>query len=232
MNLPSEISFVSLLQYSPRGREELARRSRGIRDAIKRDSYIKIRRPNDIVESVRAIQRCAIVTKALVEQSQDRFPFLAQAFGAEAILVPVPSSAPLVNKSALWSSMSICKALKAEGLCGDILPILKRIKAVQKSAFARPGERPGPEDHYNSTAVIGLKELPMFGARRVILVDDFVTRGSTFLGMYRHIETAFPAWEIQCFALVRTQSYDKLDQILAPVEGKITFRNGQPWRNP
>jgi hypothetical protein len=232
MNLPSEISFVSLLQYSPRGSDELAKRSRGIRDAIKRDSYISVRRSGDVPEYVQAIKHFANVIKTHIEQRRDRFPFLAQAFGADVVLIPMPSSAPLVNSSALWSPMSICKALKARGLAGEILPILKRTQAVQKSAHASPGRRPNPEDHYRSTAVTGLSELPMFTARKITLVDDFVTRGSTFLGVYPHIKKAFPGWSIECFALVRTQSYGTLDQILAPVEGKITFRNGQLWRNP
>ena len=230
MRLPSEIGFVSLLQYSPRGMEDLAKRSRAIRDAIKRDSYISIRRSTGPIESMRAIQYYATVMKAFVEHGH--FPFLGQMFGTDVILVPVPGSAPLVNKSALWSPMSICKALKAEGMCGEILPILERTQAVQKSAFAAPGGRPGPEQHCESVAVTGSGDLPMFSSRRIVLVDDFVTRGSTFLGLYPHIEAAFPSWNIQCFAMVRTQSFGTLDAIWAPVEGKITYRNGRPWRSP
>jgi hypothetical protein len=233
MNLPSEISFVSLLQYSPRGSEELAKQSRFVRDAIKRDSYIRVQGADDTsFREVRAIEYFADLTRTLIEQYSDKLPCLAQAFGAEVVLIPMPGSAPLVNKSALWSPMSICRAFKNVGLAGEVLPILERTQAVQKSAWAVRGARPDPEDHYRSTAVTGPKALPMFGARKVTLVDDFVTRGSTFLGVYRHIEAAFPGWSIECFALVRTQSYETLDHIVAPVNGTITFHNRQLRRDP
>lgn len=228
MNLPSEISFVSLLQYSPGGSDGIAKQSRIIRDAIKRDSYVPVRQSDDQIRQVRAIERAAEAVKRLTGEH----PFLARTFGADVVLIPMPRSAPFRDKSTLWPPMSICKALKARGLAGEILPILERVQPVQKSAYAGRGQRPNPEDHYRSTAVTGLAELPMFSAKKVTIVDDFITRGSTFIGVYPHITEAFPGWTIQCFALVRTQSFISIDQILDPVEGTITCRNGQPWRHP
>ena len=152
MNLPSEISFVSLLQYSPGGTDALARQSQGIRNSIKKDSFIKVRRPSGVIESVRTVQYCAATIRRLIESGQ--FPFLMQTFGEDVILVPMPRSAPLV-KSSLWVPMSVCKAMKAEGLCREIMPILERVKAVQKSAYAKKGERPDPPTHYESVPAKG-----------------------------------------------------------------------------
>ncbi len=232
MSLPSKIGFVSLLQYSPRGTNETAKDSRRIRDAIKRDSYIRVRMTTGVVKNMRAIEFYAGVMRTLVERWRGQFPFLAEMFGADVVLVPMPRSAPLSNPSALWTPMRIYMALKAEGLGGEILPILKRVRAVQKSAFAGPGERPGPKQHYDSMTVTGLGELPIFSSQRIVLVDDFITRGATFIGAYPHIEAAFPAWQIRCFALVRTQSYDTISEIRAPVQGVITLRHDKPRRTP
>ena len=68
--------------------------------------------------------------------------------------------------------------------------------------------------------------------RRFTLVDDAVTRGASFLGMISHMQQAFNGYEIMCFGLVRTQSYAPVDHIVAPVEGLITYQNGQLRRNP
>jgi orotate phosphoribosyltransferase len=67
---------------------------------------------------------------------------------------------------------------------------------------------------------------------RITLVDDVVTRGASFVGMMPHLQRGFPGCEINCFALVRTQSYDAVDQIVAAVEGVITCDCRQLLRVP
>jgi hypothetical protein len=91
---------------------------------------------------------------------------------------------------------------------------------VQKSAFAGSGQRPSPADHFNTSKIdeTALVSKP----DDVTLVDDFVTRGATFLGMYPHVRQAFPDAKISCFALVRTMSFDPISTIVAPVKGVIT----------
>ncbi len=138
----------------------------------------------------------------------------------------MPRSAPLVGKAALWPSLRICQELQKRGFGGEILPIVERVRAIQKAAFAEPGQRPNPADHYDSTKMLRTLERP----ERVTLVDDFVTRGSTFIGIYPRVKEMFPQAEIRCFGLMRTASGPGEHKVIEPVRGKITFaiKAGRP----
>ncbi|NCA72642.1 MAG: hypothetical protein EOM91_21820 [Sphingobacteriia bacterium] len=64
-----------------------------------------------------------------------------------------------------------------------------------------------------------------------MLVDDIVTRGSSFVGVLPHLAAAFPDTPIHCFALLRTISRDEIATILDPVAGRITYRQGHLHRD-
>lgn len=114
-------------------------------------------------------------------------------------------------------------------LGSEVVPLLERHKAVQKSATAPPGQRPDPIDHYNSTSIATGLRLIM--ASRITLADDFVTRGSHFLGMYPLVQAAYTDREIKCFALMRTNSFGgEVTKHVLPVSGTIRNNNGTPWR--
>ena len=66
----------------------------------------------------------------------------------------------------------------------------------------------------------------------ITIVDDVVTRGSTFLAMHQRLAEAFPLAEIRCFAVVRTMSGIEVDQIMSPVEGLISFDGVSLQRRP
>ena len=68
--------------------------------------------------------------------------------------------------------------------------------------------------------------------RAITLVDDVVTRGSSFVGLMPHLEDAFPGIAIRCFAPVRTISGGEIDRILDPVEGMITYNGTDLHRHP
>jgi len=109
--------------------------------------------------------------------------------------------------------------------------LLVRHKAVQKSAFAGPGQRPTALDHFNSTKIN--ENALISRPDNITLVDDFVTTGATFIGMYPHVKRTFPDAKISCFALVRTISRDPISKIIAPVKGTITKDwFGKTWRTP
>ena len=59
--------------------------------------------------------------------------------------------------------------------------------------------------------------------RRIILVDDVVTRGTTFLSAREVIHKAHPWLEVAGFAAVRTMSFEVMTEPLAPVVGSITL---------
>lgn len=121
--------------------------------------------------------------------------------------------------------------MNREGLCAGVLPVLKRTKAIQKSATAAPGQRPDPETHYDSLSVDpNIAMLPAGSA--MTIVDDVITRGATFTACYSRLLELYPAISIRCLALIRTMSAGEVDVILAPVSGRVTYRNGVLHREP
>jgi hypothetical protein len=137
-------------------------------------------------------------------------PFLNDYFNPSVTLVPVPRSSPLVGP-------------------GAVVPWLERTYAVQKSSTARAGQRPGPDEHYNSVRVARKKRR---APSAITLVDDVVTRGSSFVELVPRLQEAFPGIEIRCFALVRTISTGEIDRILDPVEGTISYDGSGFRRHP
>ncbi len=124
----------------------------------------------------------------------------------------------------------ICDELLEKGLAAAIHPCLKRVKAVRKSAFAARGERPTTHDHAASMlATPGL--LP---PKRLLLVDDFVTKGATLLAGASLLSAAFPDVEVQYFALVRTMGLvPNVDRIVAPCLGSLRLtESGEVDRTP
>jgi len=226
MNFSSSLPFISFLQYSPKGTGTAGQNSKAIMYAIKSDGLIYTKDAQGVRKSVNAIDTVANI---LVREAQSQ-AFLKKYFGSDVTLIPIPRSAPLAAKDALWPTHRICRALVACKFGGDIAPVLERHRPVQKSSLAKPGMRPGPQEHYDSTG-ISQGDVILSG-RRITLVDDVITRGASFVGMMPHLQRAFPGYEINCFALVRTQSYDAVDQIVAAVEGVITYDGWQLRRVP
>lgn len=215
-NFPSRLAFASLLQYAPRGQSGPSVLSREVTYKVKQDGYVGRFRIIDF-----AAERLA--------QEIAPYPLLADYFNPSATLVPVPRSSPLVNPAALWPPLRICQAIHARGLAADIMPCLQRTHSVQKSATAPAGGRPGPPEHYGSVRVV-----PMVrpAPQAITLVDDVITRGSSFVGLVPLLQDAFPGIAIRCFALVRTISGGEIDRILDPVEGIITYNGTDLHRHP
>jgi hypothetical protein len=226
MSFPSSLPFTSFLQYSPKGLGGKGNDSKFVRSAIKSDGMISSSGPEGKILQVNAIDRAVELIPKLIEE----YPFLTKCFGPDVTLIPIPRSSPLAAKDALWPTHRICRALCAKGLAGDISTLLERHTPVQKSAFAQPGQRPSPQAHFDSTKIGQV--VAMLAGKRITLVDDFITRGSTFIGMFPHVEATFPGFQINCFALVRTESYMAIEKIVAPVEGTITYQHGQLLRKP
>ena len=69
--------------------------------------------------------------------------------------------------------------------------------------------------------------------RRILLVDDFVTKGRTLLAAARVLDTAVPGLEIRAFAVVRTMGLaPDVEQIRWPVVGEIRLEDGDASRDP
>jgi adenine/guanine phosphoribosyltransferase-like PRPP-binding protein len=68
---------------------------------------------------------------------------------------------------------------------------------------------------------------------RIVLVDDFVTRGATLVGACSRVAEAFPGAEIRAFAAVRTMTGSEITELVQPVAGEIRLEdNGETFRDP
>lgn len=199
--------------------------SRVIMSAIKNDSNLDVTKKGKVF-TVRGIE---YAVDALARQIET-LPFLRVCLNKNVALVPLPRSAPLSSPDALWPSKRICEALVAAGLGAEVAPFLKRIKAVQKAATASKGMRPSHEQHYESTAID--EEVPSLIKKPFTIVDDIVTRGSSFIGTFARLAAAFPGRQIYCFAMMRTESDGEVESFKGPTQGKIRlYPSGKTWRS-
>ena len=80
----------------------------------------------------------------------------------------------------LWVPDRIANALHEIGVGKEVVRYLIRSTPVKKAAFSSPSERPLPDEHFQSLTVQNRVSLPT--PSQITLVDDIVTRGSTFMG--------------------------------------------------
>jgi predicted amidophosphoribosyltransferase len=206
----SELAYCSPLVYSPRGTAQASRQSRTYRDALKRAD------PRFLTTAAAHVAR---------RVNDGLFPGF---FGPDVTLVPVPGSAPRKDASTLWVAEQLANALFREGLGGTVWAPLQRRTAVQKSAYADRGGRPNAQTHVESMAVVEF--LPPTG--RMLLVDDFITKGRTLLASATVLGAAVPGVEIRAFALIRTMGLiPEIERIPDPVVGKVLW-NGDAVRQP
>jgi hypothetical protein len=209
-SFPSSLSFVSFLQYAPKGHGPRSQESKRFTQLIKNDGHFGS-------EGLNAI---SYATRRLAESCADH-PCLQACFTPETTLIPVPRRSPLM-KGWLWPTLRICETMLNCGLAMDVLPSLVRVKVCTKSATADGAQnRPSPLEHYQTSEVQHSTLLQM--PTKITLVDDVLTRGSTFVGMYAHLREAYPEAEIRCFALIRTESPGEIESMFAPTEGTITY---------
>ena len=219
---PSKVPFVAYLQYSPpRFKSRTAEASRRVTYAIKQDRFLA-----ELSTTQTVIAFLAERIKARLAE----YPFLQNYLGPGVLLVPAPRSSPLAP-GALWPAWRICEALISQGLGASVDACLERVQPVNKAAFAKPGERPGPEQHFASVKVNTQQTLSVPPVS-VTLVDDVVTRGATFVGLLPHLAAKYPQASIRCFALVRTESYKAFEDIRDCIEGTISYDRGSLRREP
>ncbi|HET9106971.1 MAG TPA: phosphoribosyltransferase [Steroidobacteraceae bacterium] len=151
----------------------------------------------------------------------------AAVLGRCVVLVPVPGSG--LRTGADWVGERLACCLKELDLGGQVWPVLRRCRAVRKSAFAPAGARPSVLEHYESFAVE--PTLDGGSARKVrgaglqlTLVDDVITRGRTVLGAAARLREAFPGAQVCAFALLRTLARgEPLCRVLDPCEGEVRW---------
>jgi hypothetical protein len=120
-------------------------------------------------------------------------------------------------------------ALLNVGLGGTAWPGLRRVRAVRKSATAVPGNRPTVSVHYESFVL----EPPPTAPKKIVLIDDVVTKGRTLLAAASRVQEAFPCSQIRAFALLRTLGLTSgIQQLLDPCIGEIRWKAGDAHRSP
>lgn len=204
--LLSELRFDSLLAYSPRGGMSVQAESRQWTWKLKDETGVgNPRRP----ASTYFAERLAVHVRGGA---------LPGCFGSDVILVPVPGHAPL-TPTGMWVPARLCARMVAEGLAAGWESWLERVTAVEKS---RTIIRPSAQEHASSMRVVGTAVPP----RRIVLVDDVITRGAVGLASASLLASRFPDCPITLFAMIRTISNpDEFQSLLAPCSGTIQLQH-------
>lgn len=169
----------------------------------------------------------------LQARARNRF---AAVLGRCVVLVPVPGSG--LSSGAEWVGERLAWCLRELELAGQVWPVLRRCRAVQKSAFAPAGARPSVLEHYESFAIDrtldgGPAREAVGAGLQLTLVDDVITRGRTVLGAAARLREAFPGAEVRAFALLRTLAREEpLRQVLDPCEGEVRWVRADARRVP
>jgi hypothetical protein len=210
--LRCSLPFVSVYVYAPRGAGFTSAAARLLCQRVKASD------PRWLPQYARqVVELCA---------RERRF---AQPFSRDAWLVPVPGCAPTSERPTAAGELAM--ALHRLGLGRDVWPGIARRTAVTRSATALRGERPTVRQHYESFAVAAApRGTPL---RRIVLIDDVITKGRTLFAAALKLRRAFPHADIRAVALVRTTGFlSRLDRALAPGEGVVWWAGGDVRREP
>ena len=203
----TDVDFGSLLTYSPRGNTDEEARSRTFKAKLKSDGYLE--------------KEKILMTEYIaqgIKNNLEKLPF-ADFFKANPILIPTPSSS-LTKANTLWVPQRLATALVNNGLGKKVSSCLERTNPLQKSHTSSNANRPKAQEHYDTMAV--QKELSE--PDEILLIDDFITRGSTFIGAANRLKDAFPNSNIRALAGIKTISKpENFRKIYDPCIGKINL---------
>jgi len=213
--LLSDIRFSSLLAYSPNGVDQQSSESRSWAYRLKDERLVG--------DPLRPASRY-FVERLAVHVGCGR---LSDCFGADVLVVPMPGHAPRAPDG-LWVPDRLCSELVTRGLVARSERWLERVTPVAKS---RQGVRITAAEHAASMRAVGA---PGGNPRRVLVVDDVITRGAVGLAAISLLKQLLPESDVRLFAMIRTIS-DPADfcQILDPCEGVVALQaDGSTVRHP
>jgi predicted amidophosphoribosyltransferase len=208
--MPRSLPFASCYVYAPHGAGASAAASRRLCARVK------------TIDPLWLPHYAACVLHASCDDVR-----LAALFAPDALLVPVPGSAPTPELE--WTALQLAIALKSLGLGLRVWPGLRREFAVRKSATAPSAARPSVRQHFESFSVRPSAQ-PI---ERILLIDDVITKGRTALAAATRLRSAFPDADVRVFALIRTLGFaDQLAQLTAWCHGVVRWAGGDARREP
>lgn len=212
--MPS-VRYGSLLNYSPRGKSEVSRKSQHT------CAQIKSGRPDVITRVVE-----------LVGANYYENGLYKDFFGPETVFVPVPGSSIMLPSGSIWIPRLIADEFVKQGLGVSVVPYLKRVVSVSKSSFAAPGQRPTVKEHFKSIA-IDAEQVQLFKPNTIVLIDDVLTKGRTIFASYARLRTVFADTPVLSFSAMRTQGLiPNIDRLVDPSVGEISWDGDESRREP
>lgn len=200
----SEIPYANFADFAPRPSTDVERKSK--------TACAQIKRPNNkLIEDA--------ITRFFVK---DAFEPLRPFLNPNVTLIPIPRSAPMVDGAA-WPPLTIAQLLAKHGYGKTVYPCLKRATRIVKSSLQKgAANRPMVADHYNSLRV----DPELLVPEEITLIDDVVTAGRTAFACAQRVQEAFPEATIRLFAMMRTQSFDPVPEVIVFGTGRISFNPG------
>jgi len=215
--LLSELTFGSFLTYTPRPETSEQKNSKDWMYALKLDRTVPIT-PSQLTTHYLS----SVLARDINESP------IKDILGSSVTLVPMPQSS-LPVPGGLWIPQRLTTALVDLGLGQQASPILKRIKAIPKSAYSASGERPTAQTKYETLRADRLLIPP----ERIVIIDDIITTGASMIGAASVLAESFPNAQISGFAMIRTISNTAdFVKLINPCVGTITRRGDSTWREP
>jgi hypothetical protein len=204
------VAFASCYVYSPRASGYLAEAARKLCARVKSSNALWL--PH----------YAGFVYRHSLEDRR-----LADLFAPGAVLVPVPGS--VRSGAASWAALRLAVSLREVGFALPLWRGLQRQYSVTKSATAPRAARPSVQQHYDSLVIVPAS-MPV---RRIVLIDDVITKGRTVLAAAARLRSALPDADICAFALIRTQGFlQRIEQLAEPCHGVVRWDGGDARRQP
>jgi hypothetical protein len=214
----SELEFGSLFTYTPKAQSDSQRKAKDVTFDIKYYRYVEDRgRPVIISEYI----------SNYIKKEMGNLPF-RNFFDNNPILVPVPNSSKRLEDT-LWVPHKLATALHENGFGISVSTMLQRKIALRKAATSPAKDRPKALEHFRSLEVQDILSEP----KRILLIDDVVTRGATLLGAANKLFEIYPWAEIRAFTAMRTMSDpNDFKELLDPCTGHIYLNGEETQRIP
>ena len=124
------------------------------------------------------------------------------------------------------------RSLAAQGIDREPRPSipLMHLKMEQRGLRSEVAERLRAE--YAERVQRRLQPRPGM-VRRIVLIDDVITKGRTLLAAAARMQSASPSADVRAFALIRTMGFrQRMDSQVQPCDGVVRWAGGDARREP